>query len=433
MKKIALLITLVPLLTFSQTIKGKINIENNIGYAFLYKAEPNTANYVTKAALDSLGQFSITLDSTSTAGIYKIVYAIPPEDNNFDIIYDGKENITFNFSDAEGLVFSESSENRLWHSYQKSIDMVNQTMGNYYANNNKDEKTFSNIVKTLNEAQLGFEDASRDKLVSAFIASSKPYIPTAYEDVSTYAKNSRTAYLKRIDFNDYLLQSSSFLKDHVESYVFDMIKTPDEETYKSLIDDLGSVMQVKDAVVEEALWFNLWKRFVTSEKASIANYITENYLLKLARKNNNTNLENTIVGYSNTTIGKTAPDFDINTNETSTTLHQLKGSKYYLLVFWSSGCGHCLSELPKVKDLVAKKTNLQVVAYGLEEAKENWQNEIKNYPNFTHTIGLGKWEHPIVKTYGVSATPMYFLLSESKIIMAKPFSFEDLEVVLKDL
>jgi len=83
--------------------------------------------------------------------------------------------------------------------------------------------------------------------------------------------------------------------------------------------------------------------------------------------------------------------------------------------------------------LVADKPDLKVIAYGLEKDHTKWSEEIKNYPNFQHVIGLGKWENPIVKTYGVAATPMYFLLSASKIIMAKPYDYIDLEVVLKDL
>jgi hypothetical protein len=69
--------------------------------------------------------------------------------------------------------------------------------------------------------------------------------------------------------------------------------------------------------------------------------------------------------------------------------------------------------------------------YALEYDTIKCSEEIKKYPAFTHVIGLGKWDNSIVKTYGVAATPMYFLLSASKIIMAKPYAYEDLEVVLK--
>ena len=70
---------------------------------------------------------------------------------------------------------------------------------------------------------------------------------------------------------------------------------------------------------------------------------------------------------------------------------------------------------------------------GRFDKKKSKVEEIKNYPDFTHVIGLGMWENPIVKTYGVAATPMYFLLSSSKVIMAKPYAYEDLEVVLNGL
>ena len=63
----------------------------------------------------------------------------------------------------------------------------------------------------------------------------------------------------------------------------------------------------------------------------------------------------------------------------------------------------------------------------------NWSQEIKKYPEFIHTIGLGKWENKTVKTYGIAATPSYFLLDSSKLIVAKPYEFKDLEVILSNL
>jgi len=89
--------------------------------------------------------------------------------------------------------------------------------------------------------------------------------------------------------------------------------------------------------------------------------------------------------------------------------------------------------LPKVKKMIADKSNLKVVAFGLENETDGWEKAIKNYPDFIHQIGLDKWDNPVVKTYGVSATPMYFLLSASKIIMAKPYELGDLEVILQGL
>lgn len=433
MKKLLIILFVLPFISLAQSVQGTFSPAEDYTYAFLYKATPEGANYVDRGKLDGAGNFEIPLDSTVTPGIYKIVYAIPPEENNFDFIYDGKETIAFNFSNDNGVEFTMSEENKLWNSYLKSIDMVNQTISNYYSKENTDKEGFKSIFKVLKDTQLAYEESANGKIVSAFIIANRPYIPTQYEDLSTYSKHLKQQYLSSIDFSNYLLQSSSFLVDRVTAYVFNMVQDPSDSIYKQHVDDVAAAINNDDAIIKTSLLEILWQRFVTMENHDVANYITDSYLLELANATENKVLAETILSYKNTSIGTKAPDFEITRDGKKTSLHQLKGAENYLVIFWSSGCGHCLAELPKVKELVAKKPNIKVVAFGLEEDATDWTEEIKNYPNFIHVIGLEKWNNPIVKTYGVAATPMYFLLSSSKIIMAKPYSFEDLEVVLKDL
>lgn len=433
MKNLIFFLFLIPSLAFSQSVKGNFSPAEDFSYAFLYRATPEGANYVDRGQLDNNGNFEIPLDSTVTPGIYKIVYAIPPEENNFDFIYDGKETVAFNFSYEKGVEFTDSEENKLWDSYLKSMDMVNQTISNYYSKDNKDKEGFNSIFKVVKDTQLAYEESASGKLVSAFITANRPYIPTQYEDITTYSKNLKQHFLSQLDFSNYLLQSSSFLVDRITGYVFNMVENPSDDTYKKHIDDVAASISNDNLTIKTSLLEILWQRFVALENHDIANYITEKHLLELANASGNKVLAETILSYKNTSVGTKAPNFEIVSTQSTTSLHDLEGSKYYLLVFWSSGCGHCLTELPKLKDIVAKKSNIKVVAFGLEEEPTKWTKEIKNYPDFIHNIGLGKWDNPIVKTYGVAATPMYFLLSDSKIIMAKPYSFEDLEVVLKDL
>lgn len=433
MKKLIFILFIIPAITISQSVKGTFSPAENFSHAFLYQATPEGANYVSRGRLDTTGNFEIPLDSTVTPGIYKIVYAIPPEENNFDFIYDGKESVAFNFNYEEGVVFTKSEENKLWASYLKSIDMVNQTISNYYSKETIDKDGFNSIFKVLKDTQLAYEESANSKLVSAFITANKPYIPTEYEDINTYSKNLKNQYLSQIDFSNYLLQSSSFLVDRVTSYVFNIVQNPTDDTYKTHVNDVATSISKDDLNIKTSLMEILWQHFVVAENHNLANYITDTYLLDLANKTNNKVLAETITSYKNTSVGTKAPNFEIPLTGNKTSLHQLKGAEHYLVIFWSSGCSHCLNELPKVKKLVANKPNLKVVAYGLEDDNIKWSEEIKNYPNFTHVIGLEKWDNPMVKTYGIAATPMYFLLSSSKIIMAKPYDYKDLEVVLKDL
>ncbi|WP_400075363.1 TlpA family protein disulfide reductase [Winogradskyella sp. R77965] len=433
MKKLVFILLILPFLGFSQTVKGTFSPAEDYTYAFLYQATPEGANYVNRGQLDASGNFEIALDSTVTPGVYKIVYAIPPEENNFDFIYDGNETIAFNFNYEKGVEFTQSEENKLLTSYLKSMDMVNQTISNYYSKNKTDEEGFNSIFKVLKDTQLAYEESANGKLVSAFIIANRPYIPPKYEDISTYSKNLKQHYLSHIDFSNYLLQSSSFLVDRVTGYVFNMVENPSDDAYKTYVDDVAAAISNDHLTIKTSLIEILWQRFVTLENHDLANYITEKYLLDLANATNNKVLAETITSYKNTSIGTKTPDFEIPLEGKKSSLYQMEGAENYLLIFWSSGCGHCLAELPKVRALVADKPNLKVIAYGLEDDNVKWTEEIKNYPNFTHVIGLGKWENPIVKTYGIAATPMYFLLSSSKIIIAKPYEYEDLEVVLKDL
>lgn len=433
MKKFTLLLFILPILALSQSVKGTFSPAEDFSFAYLYQATPEGANYVNRGKLDSIGNFEIPLDSTIAPGIYKIVYAIPPEENNFDFIYDGKETVAFNFSYDNGVEFTKSEENKLWNSYLNSMAMVNQTISNFYSKGKTDKEGFNSIFKVVKDTQLAYEESANGKLVSAFIIANRPYIPKQYEDITTYSNNLKQHFLSQIDFSNYLLQSSSFLVDRITGYVFNLVENPSNTKYKQLVDDVANTISDDNLKIKTSLIEILWQRFVTLENHELANYISDNYLLELANKSENRVLAETIISYKNTSIGTKAPNFEIASTQNTTSLHNLEGSDYYLLIFWSSGCGHCLNELPKVKELVANKPNLKVVAFGLEDEPTKWTEEIKKYPNFTHTIGLGKWENPIVKTYGIAATPMYVLLSSSKIIIAKPYAFEDLEMVLKGL
>lgn len=427
MKKIVFLFLLLPALLVAQhNISGTFSPAEDYTYAFLYEATPDGANYVERAKLDSLGNFTLALDANANPGIYKIVYAIPPEENNFDLVYNGKEDVAFTFSMDEGVNFTESTENKLWDSYLNSMDVVNQTISNFYTKGGTDKNAFNSIFKTLRETQASYENLAKGKLVEAFIKANKPYIPETYEDLTAYSKNLKANFFKNIDFNDPFLQSSSLITDRVSGFVFGMSAATDNDTYKKHIDIVAKAIKSSDAKIQSPLLELLWQEFKRRENHDMANYISNNYLLAIAKSTKNKILEQQLLSYKNTSVGALAPDFQIQT-EPSLQLSELKGDKYYVLIFWSSGCGHCLKELPKVKDLITSVSNTKVIAYGLENDATNWTEEIKKYPDFVHGIGLGKWENPLVQTFAIAATPTYFVLDANKKIIAKPYDFEGLE------
>jgi thiol-disulfide isomerase/thioredoxin len=435
--KHVLLLLIFPLLSVAQSVKGQFSPATDFTYAFLYSATPDGANYVDRGKLDGEGRFEIDLDADLEPGIYKIVYAIPPEENNFDFIYDGKETVAFNFSDASGVEFTQSEENKLWDSYLKSMEMVNQTISNYYTQGKSDQDGFNSIFKVLDDTQKAYEESSEGMLVSAFIKANRPYIPKNYEDLTTYSENLKAHYLSEIDFNNYMLQCSSFLVDRVMAYVFDIVVSPTNTTFKKHIDEVAEAIGTESDTIKTSLLYLIWQRFEALDNHELANYITDRYLLQLANATSNKVIAEQITAYKNTSVGTIAPNFTLDFKRPDgkqiNSLHDLSSADYYLLIFWSSACGHCLDELPKIKSLVSDHSNLKVIAFGLETSKADWARAIEMYPDFIHVLGLEKWENPTATTYGISATPTYFLLDKNKTIIAKPYEYQDVEEALNGL
>ena len=149
--------------------------------------------------------------------------------------------------------------------------------------------------------------------------------------------------------------------------------------------------------------------------------------MDLATAKNNTTLVEELQVYKQTSIGEKAVNFNI--NET-TTLNNLNDATHYIVVFWSSTCSHCLTELPILQKFIALQPNnkFKVIAIGLEDTTEFWDEKIKTFPEFTHVYGEGKWENKIGNDYNVNATPSFYVLDKNKLITAKPDNAESLKL-----
>ena len=432
MKNILYLFIVLPLFAFSQhSIQGTFPTNGNFTFAMLYKSTPTSLDYVERSKIAPDGSFKIELPAETPEGIYKLVYGLPLEDYNFDLIYNGKEDVVLSFSEEEGLIFKVSSENTLWMSYTKSMELVNMAISNFYTQESTDEKAFKDIFKTLKDTQNGFEDAAKGMMVLEFVKANRPYIPEQFEDVQTYSNNLKNTFLKHVDFNNPLLQSSEFLTDRVLAYVFGMNGSLDAEIYKSQIKQLLIAIGEKNDAIKMSLLEIIWQQFISFENYDLANYVADSYLIPLAKSQDNEKLLHTLTVQKNAGIGVKAKDFTIN----NSTLHNLETSEYYVLIFWSSTCPHCLQELPKVQNLMKNydEKSVKVIAYGIEDDKVNWEKVSTNFPEFIQVIGLEKWDNPLVKDYGIMSTPSYFILDKDKKIIAKPDDADGLETFLKTL
>lgn len=438
MKRLFFLTLLLPLTLLAQhSIKGTFTPAGEFEIALLYKVEPTHSNYITNAPIAADGSFEIKLDSTVTKGMYRITYAVPQEEYNFDVIYNGEEDVELKFNSETGVEFLASRENKLLESYTNSMLMITNSISNYFRDGSetKDTLALASIFKTQRETQKGFEEASKGTIASHFIKANSPYIPKKAVDVKTYVKGLETHYFDHVDFNNQILQRSKFLTERMLNYVFGMSSNDgnEEADYKRNIKVFNSKMKDAPDEVKKALFTDLWEQMVDLKLESVANFIAENYLMDLSVKLNDQQLLQALILYQDISLGNQAPDFPIEIKgkegTVTKTLSKLDIAENYILVFWSSSCSHCLEEIPQLhkfsKTFEADK--LKVIAIGLEDEPYAWKTLTYDFPNFLHVYGEGKWDNEIGNSYGVTATPSYFILNKNKEIAAKPEGFEDLK------
>jgi thiol-disulfide isomerase/thioredoxin len=241
-------------------------------------------------------------------------------------------------------------------------------------------------------------------------------------------------YFDGLDFNDKDLQHSNILINKINTYVFE-INPPQNPKIKHLeyLKRIEHILpKIKDSSYRDNVIFSLTSSFVNID-GRVSKLLIDKYIKKMPpAEQNKINLQG-ILDQIGLTIGETAPNFNF---------HDLKGHQYTLynitpkkpytlLIFWSATCPHCLHAMPKVKKMMAKRQDFNVVAIGLESEKYPWSSEHQYYPDFYHGLKLQKWENPIVKLYGLHATPTFFILNNKNEIIAEPYVVEDLKTWLE--
>ncbi len=429
---------LFPSLFIAQnSVKATFSPADDYRWAILYKNSPSGNIYVAQGKIEE-GNVEFLLDSTKTEGVYKLVYAAPQDEYNFDIIYNGHENIELSFTKETGVTFQQSSGNLLLNSYLASMASIGKEIESFYVNNRTDKEELTSLFKKQLALQNQFEKESINTLTHHFIKANKPYIPTHYENTETYLNHLTTNYFNNVDFNDSVLQSSNFLLERSLAYIAGVThQGMDKEiSYNTNINTVSKLINSTDPFFQKSFLNKLWQKLVNYDLKESANYLATSHLIPLAEELNDSYLVIKLTQFKNLSIGNVAPDILWETEKNGIKkqhhLSELAISENYILIFWSSACSHCLEQLPKLKTLVQSLngTEYKVIAIGLEDNAIKWKNEILKYPEFIHILKLGKWENDIVKTYGLTSTPTYFVLDKDKKFIEKPESIEDLEAYL---
>lgn len=432
MKNILIFLFFLPVFGIAQhSISGTFEPSNTFTTVYLYQITPegqNYLNYISHTRLDENSKVSIDLPKELTPGMYQLNFGIPRADYHFNFIYNGKENIVFHYEHEKGVSYTQSEENIVYQEYLEKSKMTNELLSAVFQPGVTAED-FQAVFKAIEEVQHHYELLSMGLMARSYIRSGRSAIPDHQISLSDYIALEKQHYFDYVNFNDPALKKSLRLVNLSILYVLKYSQDQNTHSYTENIDEvmrrIGDDLYLKKEVATR-----LWVNFSTKPDNTIANYIADTYLFPVAKKKGDYKLITEIKQFQVTALGSKAPDFQISEGKK---LYDLNKAERYLLIFWSSTCSHCLKEIPQIHELVSSLNSkkLQVIAFGLEDQLFPWKATIKDYPDFIHIYGEGKWNNKTAETYNINSTPTYFVLDKNKIIRNKPESLEELIEILK--
>lgn len=429
---IILFFLLIPFLLFSQhSISGKFSPAKEYEFVILYRITASKIVYVTDTTIDQDGSFLLEMDADTEPGIFKMTYKLPEEVFNFDIIYNGKEDITLSYSQGQGVTFHDG-QNKILQDYLKEMSATEEKIAQTLESNEVSKQAMEGFFAKQKMIHSKAEGIA-GPMTSICISALKPYIPDTFENKSTYQINKKSNFFDNFNFDDPRLQASPFAMFLIKKYYYEFVTLQDGMGYRDVINDIYRETKSKNGSFNKELMKQFWIYLMTEGKQNAANYLSERFLIALAKADDDMNLASELEQIANTAVGATAPNFDLKGYDETRTLHDLDNAQFYLLVFWSSDCSHCVVQVPEVHEAIkhVPSNKLKTIAIGLEAEDDVWIEMTKNLTSFINVLALGEWRNNLALEYNITGTPTYMVLDNSKKILVKPNNLNHLIRVIE--
>ena len=426
------------------TLTGKINSKGNFSWVLLYEIQNAKPVYVENANVKD-GRFTFNFTKDQPAGIYRIYYQIE-ERLYVDFIYN-KESVDFTFNPedpAGSIIFSTSKENKIYQSYYNAISKEQKQLDSlqvaYFRS--KDAKVLKELKKQyikqlaeVNKTQKIFEKRSEGLLAHHFIVASARYNPKEPEkDPKAYLLGVKEHFFDHVDFNDKVLSNSTFINDKFLDFVFYLNQANDQDKtnllQKKAIEDIttrisGNYPLLK-AFEESAL-----KQYVDDGNLRMVNYLLKDHYERLPLDYQDYAFKHKVETEIKTAVGSKATNIEWVEKGDEKNLYDLFGNDYYIVVFFSSSCPHCQSEMPMLHDFIKGIKNIKVIAVGLEDERTGWEKMTADWKEYINILDLEKWDSFRAKAYGVTEIPSFFILDKNKVIIAKPDDVNELKRIFQ--
>ena len=435
------------------TIKGELDPAEKYNWVILYKIKGARQVFVKSETIKNttkkingketqVGQFEFTLPEDAAVGSYRISYKT--EGAGFVDFLFNKEHISFTFNPEnpqETIQFHASKENQIYQEFtaivaQEQYKTDSLQIAYLKESSSKTASLYETQLSKIATLQQEYIEKSEGLLAYHFIKATNRYNSASIaKNSQDYLKSINEHFFDSIDFSNNALYNSTFIIDRITDYVFYMNYSDDakkqHELYKKAVKTVLS--KTKNQTFEKDILEFLVTQFVNANNIDFSDYLITTYYEKLPTAIQNKDFLNSYNEKTMVSIGRTAPEMIWKKGEQKYTLSTLNDAENYVLVFWSTGCSHCLREIPVLYENTKNLNNTKIVAFSLERNENTWKKYIQKYPNWHHAIGLNKWENPTARTYQIYSTPTYIVLNKDKKIIAKPQTLEEVKKIVNYL
>lgn len=450
--KILSLLFFIPLSLFSQNeiasdtliIKMTPTISKRI---VLYAAEGAQQKYVSYVDSET-DEFKLAIPKSKEKGMYRLVFDQKTM-NYVDFLYLGKGfEIKFDPTKPdETPIFINSEGNTNYYTNLNAIGKKQQKMDSLQVLffQTDDPKELKDLKKNYLKQQeslvtfiKNFDKSENNQIVKDLITANIRIQPKEpIRNPEEYLPFIKKHYFDSIDFSNENLVHSSILIDKLMDYVFYLTVSRDPEMQNKLYKEAVShvLKQINNQDLKSGFIRALIQSFAKEENISLTDFLFNGFYDKLDFDFQDSEFRINIQQDLKTAVGRKASEITWIEDDKIVKLSELKDYDNYIIMFWSTTCPHCLKEMPKFYEYIKNNKKVKVISIGIEtkDSQTVWKSETYYYPEFTHILGLDKWENPIARAYNIFSTPNYFVLNASKRIIAKPYELVDIKLFFKSL
>ena len=457
-----ILLLLIPFVASAQyEIKGTIESYDQdsiyLGYFFADK------QYILDTAYtDEQGSFTFKGDDTLKSGVYLVV--MPPDNAFFQILID-EDAPKFSFKSKmsnieDNMEFENSDDNSLFYQHLNYLSAKRSILQGYQAvlgdsTKTDDHANAQSEIDRLNADVRSFQqnliEEHPEKLTTVLIKTGLfPDIPE-FEGSEEEIQMQKYRYYKEHYFDNLDLGDDRLIRaprsvmydrvfyylekltpQHPDSisvsinYLLDKME-PADQTFRYFLVNLYNRYVNSKFVGMDAVYVNIANRYFATGKAPWMDKEELNKILSEVRLT------------EPTLIGKIAPDFTVQTKDSSDINLYGLDSDYTVLIFWAHDCPHCKKTMPDVPELQDKFKDRGVTFFTVcTKSGSNeppcWEfveeNELEGILNASDKTG-GK--SGIMYKYNLKTTPRIFVLDKQKKIISKNIGTEQIEEVLNQI